>query len=148
MKKVMILMLAGLLLICPMSIAEEGTEMQILITDGTHEIVFALNNTPAAKSLAAQLPLETEIENYGSNEKIFYPPEKLDGTEAIESGGEAGGLAYFSPWGNVVLYYDTFSPYPGLYILGAAVSGEDQIRQLSGTIQVIACETAEDETNP
>ena len=91
MKKVMILMLAGLLLICPMSIAEEGTEMQILITDGTHEIVFALNNTPAAKSLAAQLPLETEIENYGSNEKIFYPPEKLDGTEAIESGGEAGG---------------------------------------------------------
>ena len=35
----------------------------------------------------------------------------------IEGGGEAGGLALFSPWGNVVMYYDSFSPYPGLYIL-------------------------------
>lgn len=120
--------------------ADDDVGMQILVTDGTHEVVFALNDTPAAQSLYAQLPLEIEVDNYGGNEKIFYPPEKLDGTGAIETGGEAGGLAYFSPWGNVVMYYGTFSQYPGLYVLGEAVSGTEQISQLAGTIHVTAFE--------
>ena len=121
-------------------LAEDNNEMKILVTDGTHEVVFALNDTPAAQSLYAQLPLELEVDNYGSNEKIFYPPEKLNGTDAIETGGEAGGLAYFSPWGNVVMYYGAFSQYPGLYVLGKAISGAEQISQLSGTIHVTAHE--------
>ena len=112
----------------------------MLVTDGTHEIVFALNDSPTARSLYAQLPLSLEVDNYGSNEKIFYPPEKLDGTDAVETGGEAGGLGYFSPWGNVVMYYGAFGQYPGLYVLGEAVSGGEQIGRLSGTIQVTAYE--------
>ena len=120
--------------------AEDDMGMQVLVTDGTHEVVFALNDTPAAQSLYSQLPLEIELDNYGSNEKIFYPPEKLDGTDAIETSGEAGGLAYFSPWGNVVMYYSAFSQYPGLYVLGEAILGADQIGQLSGMIQVKAYE--------
>ena len=43
-----------------------------------------------------------------------------------EGGGEAGGLAFFSPWGNVVMYYDSFSSYPGLYILGEAIEGVEK----------------------
>ena len=58
----------------------------------------------------------------------------------IEGGGEAGGLALFSPWGNVVMFYDFFSPYPGLYILGQDVEGTEQINCLSGTIHVEAVE--------
>jgi hypothetical protein len=133
----MIFMLAG----CMFALAEEETGMMIHVTDGTHKIVFALNDTPAAKSLYAQLPLEIEVDNYGGNEKIFYPPEKLDGKNAVETGGEAGGLAYFSPWGNVVMYYGAFSQYPGLYVLGEAISGGEQIGQLTGTIRVTALES-------
>ena len=117
-------------------LAEDNNEMKILVTNGTHEVVFALNDTPAAQSLYAQLPLELEVDNYGNNEKIFYPPEKLDGTDAIETGGEAGGLAYFSPWGNVVMYYGAASRYSGLYILGTATEGPDKIQSLSGQITV------------
>ena len=115
--------------------------MKIKVTDGEHTVIYLLNNSSSAKSLYSMLPLEIEVENYGSNEKIFYPKETIYTTDGIEGGGEAGALALFSPWGNVVMYYDSFGSYPGLYILGEAVEGVDQIRNLSGTIRVEA-ETA------
>lgn len=112
--------------------------MRIKVTDGEHTIIYQLNDSPSAKSLYEMLPLDIEVENYGSNEKIFYPEETIDTTEGIEGGGEAGGLALFSPWGNVVMYYDSFNSYPGLYILGEAVEGVEQVKDLSGTIHVEA----------
>ena len=108
--------------------------MRIRVTDGTHTVIYQLNNSPSAKSLYAILPMDAEVENYGSNEKIFYPPEELDTEGGIEGGGEAGVLAYFSPWGNVVMYYGPFDAYPGLYILGEAVDFAGEIENLSGTI--------------
>ena len=114
--------------------------MRIKVSDGTHTIIYLLNDSPSAKSLYGMLPLDIEVENYGSNEKIFYPEETIDTADGIEGGGEAGALALFSPWGNVVMYYDSFDSYPGLYILGEAVEGTDQIKNLTGTIHVEAAE--------
>ena len=116
----------------------EEQRMRISVSDGSHTIVYQLNDSHSAKSLYEMLPLDTEVENYGHNEKIFYPEQAIDTAEGIEGGGEAGVLAFFSPWGNVVMYYDSFSSYPGLYILGQAVEGAEQISSLSGTIHVEA----------
>ena len=113
-------------------------EMRIRVSDGTHTVIYRLNDTPSAKSLFSMLPLETVVENYGSNEKIFYPEETIDTTGGMEGSGGAGGLALFSPWGNVVMFYDDFGSYPGLYLLGEAVEGTELIRELSGTIKVEA----------
>ena len=112
------------------------SEIRILVSDGNNDIIFALNGSPAAKSLYDQLPLIVDVEDYSTNEKIFYPPEKLDGTDAIEGRGPFGSLAYFSPWGNVVMYYSECGPYPGLYLLGEAVEGAESIEKLQGKIQV------------
>ena len=112
--------------------------MRISVSDGSNTVIYELNNSPSAKSLFSMLPLDIEVENYGHNEKIFYPPQTIDTIDGIEGGGEAGGLALFSPWGNVVMYYDSFGAYPGLYILGQAVEGIEQIGSLSGTIHVKA----------
>ena len=114
------------------------TAMRISVTDGVHTIVYELNDNPSAKSLYAMLPFDAEAENYGRNEKIFYPEQAVDTADGIEGGGEAGALALFSPWGNVVMYYDSFSSWPGLYILGQAAEGADQVISLSGTIHVEA----------
>ena len=114
---------------------EEQT-MRISVTDGTRTVIYQLNGSPSAKSLYAMLPLDVEVENYGRNEKIFYPEQALDTADGIEGGGEAGALALFSPWGNVVMYYDSFGAYPGLYLLGQAVEGADLIRDLSGTVHL------------
>lgn len=113
--------------------------MKIKVTDGTNTIIYELNETSAAKSLYAMLPLEVKVENYGSNEKIFYPPKAISyGADCIEGDCPAGTLALFSPWGNVVMYYGAASRYSGLYILGKAIEGAANISRLMGTIRVEA----------
>lgn len=82
-------------------------------------LVFHLNDSPAADSLYAQLPLTVELQNYSDNEKIFYPPEKLDVGDSIKtSTGKAGTLAYYAPWGDVVFFYGPYRPGGDLYELG------------------------------
>ncbi len=119
--------------------SKEERKMQISVTDGTHTVIFELNGSPAAKSLYDQLPLTIDVENYSDDEKIFYP-EKLDTSEAVNADAKKGTLAYFSPWGDVVMYYKDFGSYSGLYELGQAISGSDEIESLSGTIDITAVE--------
>ena len=79
------------------------------------------------------------VRYHGNNEKIFYPPTTVAyGSDGIEGDCPAGTLALFSPWGNVVMYYGGAGRYSGLYILGKAIDGADNIRNLTGTIRVEA----------
>ncbi|MBO5999682.1 MAG: hypothetical protein J6P87_08330 [Lachnospiraceae bacterium] len=119
---------------------KEDKQMRIRVSDSSHSIVFELNDTISAKSFYSLLPLDAEVENYGSTEKIFYMEQEVDTRGGLEGGGEAGGLALFSPWGNIVMYYGKFSQYPGLYLLGQAVEGTEQIKDLSGMLHVEAVE--------
>lgn len=114
--------------------AEES--MRISVSDGSNTIIYRLNGSPSAKSLYNMLPLDVEVENYGDNEKIFYPEAALDTEGGIEGSGEAGGLALFLPWGNVVMYYDHFDAYPGLYILGEAIEGVERVQDLAGMLRI------------
>lgn len=122
---------------------QKGEEViQIQVQGNGHTIVFELNDSPASRSLYRQLPLTIEVEDYGSNEKIFYPPDELEisDTPLTEGGGE-GGLAYFASWGDVIMYYDSFGSYSVLYDLGTAVSGGEWIKELSGEILIEPVET-------
>lgn len=117
----------------------ENLKIRVSGSDGV--IVFELNDSTAARSLYEQLPLAVQVDNYGGNEKIFYPPKKLETEDTpLTDGGEAGGLAYFAPWDDVVMYYGSFGPYSGLYELGTAVSGSEVIGKLSGEILIEAAE--------
>lgn len=111
--------------------------MQIKVSDGTNTIIYELNGSTAASDLYKQLPLTTEVENFSSNEKIFYPTNELstENTNRADSGG-AGVLAYYAPWGDVVMFYDSFSSASGLYELGRAIEGSNQIKNLTGEITV------------
>ena len=110
--------------------------IRIRVTSDVGEIVFALNDTPAAESLAAQLPLSVDTELYSDNEIIFHPEEPLAVENGMEGGGTPGYLGYFEPWNNVVMYYGDFDEYPGLYILGEAVSGAENIKDVRGGITI------------
>ena len=116
----------------------EEQVMKIKVTDGNHTVIFELNDTPSAMSLYEMLPIDVSVENYSTNEKIFYTDEKIDTDGGIEGNCKAGTLALFSPWGNVVMFYGPFRSYPGLYILGEAIEGTGQIKKLSGTVHVEA----------
>lgn len=117
----------------------EETDMestQIAVTCGDLQVVYALNDSPAAQSLLSQLPLTVAVEDFSTNEKVFYPPQELDTTNTPLAEGGAGTLTYYAPWGDVVLFYDSFTANGSLYELGEAVSGAENIGQMSGTITV------------
>ena len=109
---------------------------QIAVTCGDMQVVYELNDSPTAQSLLSQLPLTVEVEDFSTNEKVFYPPQELDTSDTPLAEGGAGTLAYYAPWGDVVLFYDSFSANGSLYELGEAVSRVENIGQMSGTITV------------
>ena len=126
-------------------IADEALPKRIKVTDGNHNVTFELNETSAAQSLYNMLPTTREVQNYSTNEKIFNPETAISySSDCIEGACPAGTLALFSPWGNVVMYYGDANQYPGLYILGNAVEGADQISELTGNITVSKVELAKE----
>lgn len=119
---------------------EEDKSMKISVKSSDYEIIYELNNSQAATELYAQLPLSTEVEPFGNNEMTFYPPEKLNTSNTPYSGGEAGSLSYYEPWGDVVLFYAPCNPNNSLYGLGTVISGMEDIEKLNGTISISAYE--------
>ena len=110
--------------------------MVINVTANGRTAVFRLNDSTAARELYAQLPLSIKVENYSNDEKIFYPPKKLNTDSTPKADAKAGTLAYYAPWGDVVMFYGSFGSAPGLYELGHAVSGSEYIREMAGTIRI------------
>ena len=114
---------------------------RISIEYNGNTIIFELNNSQAAQDLYDQLPLSVESEDYSDNEKIFYPSEDLNVSDAPEAEGGAGVLAYYEPWGDVVMFYDDFDSSSSLYELGRVVSGSEWIEDMSGTIEISQIQT-------
>lgn len=115
---------------------EEEIKMKISIQANGETTIYELNNGKAAKELYEQLPLTIDVEDYSNNEKIFYPPKKLDTTNTPMANAQFGTLAYYAPWGDVVMFYDRFGSAGGLYELGNVISGGEHIKNMSGTIQI------------
>ncbi|MBS7525309.1 hypothetical protein KHM83_01315 [Fusibacter paucivorans] len=113
--------------------------MRIKVEADTRSVVFELNDSAASKSLLLQLPMTIEVKNYSNDEKIFYPEKKLDTSGTPSARAKAGTLAYYAPWGDVVMFYDHFGSAPGLYQLGQAISGVENIALLSGQISIAEC---------
>lgn len=119
---------------------EEQMNMKISVKSTEYEIIYELNGSQAAQDLYGQLPLTLEVKDFSTNEKTFYPPRELDISDAPMADADKGTLAYYSPWADVVMFYDYFGKGNSLYELGEAVSGKEEIEKLSGQIEVTAIE--------
>lgn len=117
---------------------EEQTNMKISVKSTEYEIIYELNDSQAALDLYKQLPLTLEVKDFSTNEKTFYPPRELDISDAPMADADKGTLAYYSPWADVVMFYDHFGKGNSLYELGEVVSGREEIEKLSGQIKVTA----------
>jgi len=138
-KRILSIFGAGFI-ICTLTVysnaSEDKTVMKISVKANSKTTVFELNNSPAARDLYTQLPLSITVETYSNNEKIFYPPKKLNTTDTPRADAQPGTLAYYVPWGDVVMFYGRFGSASGLYELGHAVSGSEYRKGMSGTIQI------------
>ena len=86
-----------------------------------------LNDTNAAKSFYENLPLELNLKDYAGREKIAYLPVRLNILGDPSSDGKVGEIAYFSPWGNLVLFYKPQPYYDGLINLGKFENGFEKV---------------------
>ena len=114
------------------------TKIIKLTTTNNQTIEIELNNSPSANDLYNQLPLSIDLEDYSTNEKIFYPPNKLNTESTPKATPKIGTLAYYEPWGDVVIFYDDFRANNDLYELGHVISGGDIVSELSGTVTIEA----------
>ena len=95
--------------------SQQSEQRQISVQFDGGSVVYALNNGTAADSLYAQLPLTIQVEDFSTNEKIFYPPQELDTSDSPLAQAGAGTLAYYEPWGDVVLFYGAYNENPSLF---------------------------------
>lgn len=112
-------------------------DMEIKVIANGRTTIYKLNTSRAAQELYNQLPMDISVEDYGGKEKIFYPPNKLSTADTPRANAKAGTLAYYAPWGDVVMFYEDFGSADGLFELGEAVSGREYIQKMSGKIQLM-----------
>ena len=86
---------------------------QITVSWDGGQAVYELNHSPAAQSLLAQLPLTIQVEDYSTNEKIFYPEEGLDTSDTPLARAGAGTPGLLRAWGDVVFFYGDYSEIRG-----------------------------------
>jgi hypothetical protein len=130
MKKILIICLTIFLSI--LSYSEEKIMDRIRLSFNNQEIVVALEDNSASRSLLSQLPLELKFENYGSTEKISYLPKKLDITGAPGScTPKTYDLTYYSPWGNLAFFIKDFRNSNGLIPLGRIEKGFENLENIN-----------------
>ncbi|MEL7974804.1 cyclophilin-like fold protein [Isoptericola sp. F-RaC21] len=107
--------------------------MDIRIVTDTAPLAATLNDSPAARGLAAMLPLTLTLSDFHSTEKIADLPATLDTTGSpAGAAAEPGDIAYFAPWGNLAIFYRGFPRSAGLVILGRIAGPLDALTRGDG----------------
>ena len=112
-------------------------ELKIRIVIGNTVLTATMYESPATIDFLSMLPLTLKLEDYAKTEKISYLPRKLSVTDAPSgSDPSPGDIAYYSPWGNLAIFYRDFGYSSGLIILGKLDSGTELLSKNLGSIEV------------
>ena len=114
--------------------------MNIRMTMAGQIITASLEESDSARDFFAMLPLTLPLEDYAETEKIAYLPGKLT-TQGAPKGIDpnVGDICYYTPWGNLAIYYRDFGYSSGLIRLGRITSGLDALTaHPSGTLTIEA----------
>ncbi len=120
MKRILTVLMMSLFLSVPFAQAgETQNTLRVKLTFGETVLYATLEDNSASRSLLAQLPLSLNFSDYNGTEKIAYPDEALDVSDAPDScNPDIGTLAYYQPWGNLCIFYRDFRASNGLTPLG------------------------------
>jgi len=118
---------------------QSGEEVKARIRlsfDGKAAIV-KLRDNPTSRDLLRRLPLELKFSDYADTEKIARLPKKLS-TAGAPTGFDpaVGDVTYYSPWGNLAIFYRDFGYAKGLISLGSIESGLEDLTALEGDATV------------
>lgn len=109
----------------------EGAKIKLILDN--EEVIVNMYDNPTSRGFMAMLPMTLSFEDYVGEEKISYLPRRLS-TEPAPSNSvpTVGDFAYFSPWGNLAIFYkDTATAENGLIVLGEIESGKEHLASKS-----------------
>lgn len=99
-------------------------------------VTYRLHDNPTVRDLVSMLPIELEIRDFSTNEKIIHLPRRLDeGGFAPFDDETPGDLCYFLGWGNLALFHDEYVFRDDLIRLGHVEGGLSPLRH-EGTYPV------------
>lgn len=90
----------------------EGKQVKMTFADET--VTIRLENTPAARALAARLKegaLTLTFSDFAGNEKIASPDPPLVFTDTEGCDPDTGDLTVYIPWGNLAAFYRNSSGF-------------------------------------
>lgn len=132
MKKIMIMFLVSAFIISFFVYGEKQIEgktnergnMKIKISFNNTELTATMFDNPTTRDFIKLLPLTLKLDDYAGTEKVGILPKKLslkDGPSGSDP--SIGDIAYYSPWGNLAIFYRNFSFASGLIIMGKLDTG-------------------------
>ncbi|MBB2148626.1 cyclophilin-like fold protein [Pedobacter gandavensis] len=114
--------------------------MRLKITIGNKTATTVLYDNPTTRDFIAQLPLTVDMDDFAGKEKIFYPAKKLSTAERkAVSDPKIGDINVYAPWGNIAIFYGSYSGSPDLIRIGRITEGMDAF-SVSGTISKVKFE--------
>jgi hypothetical protein len=113
------------------------SNVKIRITFDKKEIVISMYDNPTSRDFVSLLPLQVTLDDFAGAEKISTLPKKLT-TDDAPAGSlpSIGKLTYYSPWGNMALFYKDARYADGLIMLGETESGTDNIASIQSSALV------------
>ena len=106
------------------SAKEPADSMKIRLKVGDNVLTATLIDSKTTRDFISLLPLTLTLKDYAGTEKISDLPKRLS-TEGAPSGSDpsVGDITYYTPWGNLAIFYRDFGYASGLVILGKIDSG-------------------------
>jgi hypothetical protein len=109
---------------------------KIKITSAGKAWIAVMEDNPTTKDFLSLLPLSLTLEDYNRTEKISDLPKRLSLDNAPTGYKPAAGdITIYAPWGNLAIFYKTFSYSNGLILLGKIESNFDEF-SVPGPIKV------------
>ncbi|AOH57391.1 hypothetical protein ABE28_023880 (plasmid) [Peribacillus muralis] len=114
------------------------SEIRIKLSFNKEEVLVRMYDNPASRDFLSQLPLTVTFEDYLGKEKISILQKKLS-ADNVQSQNQPkkGDFAYFSPWGNLDIFYKGLEDATSdLIILGQIESGKKTFENIDSDFTV------------
>jgi hypothetical protein len=119
------------------SAVSNNSDVKIKLLFDNEEVIVKMYDNPTSRDFLALLPLTLTFEDYAGTEKVSYLERRLSTENAPEgSDPSVGDFTYYSPWGNLAIFYRDFGYASGLIILGNIESGTEILANVNGDFTI------------
>ncbi|HXK47738.1 MAG TPA: cyclophilin-like fold protein [Deltaproteobacteria bacterium] len=118
--------------------ANEGSTMTLRIKVGKEVLTATMLDSDASRDFVSMLPLTLHMKDYSGTEKISNLPRRMSTKDAPDGyDPSVGDITYYSPWGNLAIFYRDFGYAKGLIKLGSIDGGIEKLAGLHGDFEAV-----------